>query len=179
MDERITRYDHLYKMMAEGSDPEKMRIFGHAERHMFRVIVERNSALADEWLAMLEGVEYNNYLTEEETKEIGEHMENQDGTMGYHWPCAVLLPAVESLGGTIEEKPYYNSYALWVVMNMIWSDHAKSIAEDMGYKSVSDVPADRMVKSCYRKAIEKLRDPDREDFVRDYFRHAMYDDSPM
>ena len=94
MDERITKYDHLYKMMADGNDPEKMHIFGNAEKHMFRVLVERNSALADEWLAMLEGVEYNNYLTEEEAKEIGEHIENQDGSIGFHWPCAVLFPAV-------------------------------------------------------------------------------------
>ena len=169
MDERITKYDHLYKMMAEGSDPEKMHIFGHAEKHMFRVLVERNSALADEWLAMLEGVEYNNYLTEEEAKEVSEHMENQDGTMGYHWPCAVLFPAVESLGGTIEEKPYYNKYALAATMNMIYSDHAPSIAEDMGYKSPKDVPNERMALSCYRKAVEKLKDPDRPRFVRWYF----------
>ena len=169
MDERITKYDHLYKMMAEGSDPEKMRIFGHAERHMFRVLVERNSALADEWLALLEGVEYNNYLTEEEAKEVSEHIENQDGTMGYHWPCAVLFPAVESLGGVIEEKPYYNKYALAATMNMIYSDHAPSIAEDMGYKSPKDAPNERMALSCYRKAVEKLKDPDRPRFVRWYF----------
>ena len=169
MDERITKYDHLYKMMAEGSDPEKMHIFGHAERHMFRVLVERNSALADEWLAMLEGVEYNNYLTEEEVKEIGEHMETQDGTMGYHWPCAVLFQAVESLGGVIEEKPYYNKYALAAVMNMIYSDHADSIAMDMGGKKAADIPNEKMAMSCYRKAIEKLKDPDRPRFVRWYF----------
>lgn len=155
--------------MAEGSDPEKMRIFGHAERHMFRVLVERNSALADEWLALLEGVEYNNYLTEEEGKEIGEHMENQDGTMGYHWPCAVLFPAVQSLGGIVEEKPYYNKYALAATMNMIYSDHADSIAMDMGGKKAADILNEKMAMSCYRKAIEKLKDPDRPRFVRWYF----------
>lgn len=169
MDERITKYDHLYKMMAEGSDPEKMRIFGHAERHMFRVIVERNSTLADEWLAMLEGVEYNNYLTDEESKEVSEHIENQDGTVGYHWPCAVLFPAVESLGGTLEEKPYYNKYALAATMNMIYSDHADSIAQDMGGKKAADIPNEKMALSCYRKAVEKLKDPDRARFVRWYF----------
>lgn len=169
MDDRITKYDHLYRMMAEGSDPEKMHIFGNAERHMFRVLVERNSALADEWLAMLEGVEYNNYLTEEEAKEIGAKMENQDGTMGYHWPCAVLFPAVESLGGTIEEKPFYNKYALAATMNMIYSDHADSIAIDMGGKKATDISNEKMAMSCYRKAVEKLKDADRPRFVRWYF----------
>ena len=62
----IERYDHLYKMMAEGRDPEKMHIFGHAEKHMFREIAKRDPAMADAWLAMLAPVEWHNYLTEEE-----------------------------------------------------------------------------------------------------------------
>lgn len=169
MDERITKYDHLYKMMAEGRDPEKMNIFGHAEKHIFREIVKRDPAMADAWLAMLAPVEWNNFLTEEEAKEVSEHIENQDGTMGYHWPCAVLFPAVQSLGGVVEEKLYYNKYALAATMNMIYSDHAPSIAEDMGYKSPKDVPNERMALSCYRKAVEKLKDPDRPRFVRWYF----------
>ena len=155
--------------MAEGKDPEKMHIFGHAEKHIFRELADRDPATAERWLAMLMAVEWDNYLSEEEAEEIGEHMENQDGTMGYHWPCDVLFPAVESLGGTIEEKPYYNKYALAATMNMIYSDHAPSIAEDMGYKSPKDVPNERMALSCYRKAVEKLKDQDRPRFVRWYF----------
>jgi hypothetical protein len=62
---------------------------------------------------------------------------------------------------------------------MIYSDHAKSIAEDMGYKSVAEVPNERMALSCYKKAVESLKDPDKGFKVRDYFRHRMYDDSPM
>lgn len=38
-----------------------------------------------------------------------------------------------------EGKPYYNSYALATVANMVYNDHTKSIAEDMGYKTVSEV----------------------------------------
>ena len=72
MDERITKYDHLYKMMAEGSDPEKMHIFGKAERHIFHELSEKDPTMADAWLAMLAPVEWNNYLTEEEAEEIGE-----------------------------------------------------------------------------------------------------------
>lgn len=169
MDERLTRYDHLYRLMAEGSDPEKMQIFGNAERRMFCVLSERNSSLADDWLAMLEPVEYNNYLTHEEAKEVSEHMENQDGSVGFHWSCDVLFPAVESLGGVIEEKPYYNNYALAATMNMIYSDHADSIAMDMGGKKAADISNDKMAMSCYRKALEKLKDPDRVRFVRWYF----------
>ena len=38
-------------MMAEGRDPEKMHIFGNAEKHMFREIVKRDPAMAEAWLA--------------------------------------------------------------------------------------------------------------------------------
>lgn len=169
MSERITKYDHLYKMMAEGRDPEKMMIFGKAERHIFHELSEKDPAMADAWLAMLAPVEWNNYLTEEEAEEIGEKIVNQDGSTGFHWPCAVLFPAVESLGGVIEDKPYYNKYALAAVMNMIYSDHADSIAMDMGGKKASDIPNEKMALSCYRKAVEKLKDPDRPRFVRWYF----------
>ena len=168
-EEMRCKYKHLYKMMSEGRDPEKMQIFGMAEEHIFHRLTESDPAMAEAWLAMLMPVEWNNYLTKDEAKEIGEHMENQDGTMGFHWPCDVLFSAVESLGGVIEEMPYYNKYALAATMNMIYSDHADSIAVDMGGKKASDIPNEKMAMSCYRKAVEKLKDPDRPRFVRWYF----------
>ena len=110
---------------------------------------------------------------------IGKRITNQDGTKGFRWNHEVFTNAVKSLGGVVENKPYYNSYALCVVANMVYSDHARSIAEDMGYKSVAEVPNERMALSCYRKAVEQLEDVDEGFNVRDYFRHRMYDDSPM
>lgn len=53
---------------------------------------------------------------------------------------------------------------------MIYSDHAQSIAEDMGYKSPKEVPNEKMAVSIYKKALEKLKDADRPRFVREYFR---------
>lgn len=62
---------------------------------------------------------------------------------------------------------------------MIYSDHAKSIAEDMGHKSPAEVPNDKMALSCYKKALEKLKDVDAGFHVRRYFKHKMYDDSAL
>ena len=67
------------------------------------------------------------------------------------------------------EKPYYNCYALWVTANMIYSDHANSVAEDMGYPNPEAVPNEKMALSMYRKAVEQLKDVDRPKFVREYF----------
>lgn len=168
-DELKCKYGHLYKLMAESGDPEKMKAFGKAEKHMFHELAEAHPELAEKWLAMLGVVEWNNYLTEEEAEEVAEHIENQDGTIGFHWPKNVFFPAVEALGGRVEEKPYYNRCALLAVANMIYSDHAQSIAEDMGGRKPADISNEKMALSCYKKAVERLKDSDRPSFVRWYF----------
>jgi hypothetical protein len=135
--------------------------------------------MAERWLSHLEAICWMNYLSQGEAMNIGKRIENQDGTKGFHWNHEVFTNAVKSLGGVVENKPYYNSYALCVSANMIYSDHAKSIAEDMGYKSAAEVPNEKMALSCYKKAVECLEDKDEGFKVRDYFRHRMYDNSPM
>ena len=52
---------------------------------------------------------------------------------------------------------------------MIYSDHAQSVAEDMGMSSTEAVPNEKMALSMYRKSVEKLKDHDRPKFVREYF----------
>lgn len=163
------RYDHLYKVMAESKNPENMRIFGEAEKHMFHELAEAHPEAAEAWLAMLEPVEWHNYLTKAEAAEVASKLENQDGSIGAHWDADTFKNAVERLGGKLEDKPFYNMWALWATANMEYSDHAQSIAEDMGYRNAKEADGTKMALSCYRKAVEKLKDPDREHFVRWYF----------
>lgn len=178
-EELTDRYDELYDKMKHSQDPKNMKIFGKAEKYMFHEIAGKYPDIAERWLSHLEAICWNNFLSHGEALNIGKRMDNQDGTKGFHWAYDTFTGAVKSLGGIVENKPFYNSYALWVVGNMVYSDHAKSIAEDMGYKTHAEVPNERMALSCYKKAIEYLEDKDGGFKVRDYFRHKMYDDSPM
>lgn len=141
MNEILERYKDLYEEMAKSKDPAKMVAFGDAERWAFK----------------------------REAEAIAANLLNQNGSRGAHWGYDAFKDAVESLGGKMSEKPYYNSYALWVTANMLYSDHANSVAEDMGYSSPSQVPNEKIALSMYRKAVEKLKDPDRPKFVRGYF----------
>lgn len=175
-EQMIERYDELYGVMKSSRDVEKMKIFGEAEKEMFRQMAASNPTMAEMWLGKIEAVCWDNYLTEKEARNIGRHIVNQDGTKEFHWPYDVFTKAVSQLGGITEEKPYYNSYALWVTANMIYSDHARSVAEDMGYKSPMEVPNERMALSMYKKAVEKLKDPDKGFHIRKYFKHKMHDD---
>ena len=178
-EEMIERYDELYDKMKNSKDPKNMKIFGKAEKYIFRELAGVHPDMAERWLSHIEAVCWNNFLSQEEAMNIGKRITNQDGMKGFHWNHDVFTNAVKSLGGLVENKPYYNSYALCVVANMIYSDHAKSIAEDMGYKTIAEVPNERMALSCYKKAVEYLEDVDEGFKVRDYFRHKMYNDSPM
>lgn len=178
-DQMTERYEELYVKMVNSKDPKNMKIFGEAEKWVFGEVAKAHPELAASWLSHLEAVCWDNYLSDKEAMNIGKRLTNQDGTKGFHWNHEVFTKAVESLGGKVEDKPHYNSYALCVTANMVYSDHANSIAADMGYKDVKEVPNEKMALSCYRKAVEKLKDIDGGFRARKYFKNKMYDNSPM
>ena len=178
-EEMIKRYDYLYDLMKNSQEVKNMKLFGKAEKYMFYELASAHPELAERWLSHLEGVEWKNYLSQGEAMNIGKRIINQDGTKGFHWNHDTFIGTVKTLGGVPEHKPYYNNYALCVTANMIYSDHAKSISEDMGYRTQNEVPNEKMALSCYKKAVENLTDEDNGFMVRDYFRHKMYNDSPM
>ena len=161
MKELIEKYDELYDDMATAKDPMKMMAFGEAEKWMFHSLAEKHPEIAEMWLTKLEAHKWHNYLSKSEAMEIASKLVNQDGTRGAHWDYEVFKNAVESLGGKIKDEPYYNCWALWVTMNMLYSDHFKSASEF--------VPRDMMPKYFYTQAVEKLKDIDRPKFIREYF----------
>lgn len=90
-------------------------------------------------------------------------------------PCALRRPALrvrlrrdaaqlqdreEALGVPMEQKPYYNDYALYVAMNQVASDHGKTIAFILGKDSVSEIETAELVKYAYKMAIDLLTDED-------------------
>lgn len=147
--------------MAKSGMPEKMKVFGEAEKWAFDRLHERDPKLAEMWVDKLEAMHWHNYLSKAEANEIVAKFINQDNSRGAHWGYDVFKGAVESLGGNMAEAPYYNCYALWVVVNMLYSDHYNSASEY--------VPKEDMPKYFYSMAVEKLKDKDRPRFVRDYF----------
>lgn len=167
--EMKTKFDMLYKMMAASEDSEKMKTFGETACAVFYKMCDMYPSMAKEWLDSLESMMWNNYLSQEQAATIAAKIVNQDGTHGPHWSMDTFFGVVPRLGGQIEEEPYYNRYALWLVANAHYSDFAASTAMDMGYKSVREVPEEKMALSMYRKAVESLKDVDRKHYIRDYY----------
>lgn len=161
MEELIRRYDELYADMATARDPKKMTTFGDAEKWMFHSLAEHHPEMAEKWLSKLESGKWNNYLSRGEAEDIASRLINQDGSRGAHWNYDAFKSVVESLGGRISDEPYYNCWSLWVVMNMLYSDHHRSVS--------SYIPKDKEPYFFYAMAVEKLKDIDRPKFVREYF----------
>lgn len=164
MKELIERYDELYADMATARDPKKMTTFGDAEKWMFHALAEKHPELAEKWLERLESGKWNNYLSEEEARKIVENLKERHGdvvTRRHEWNYEVFKNAVESMGGETSMAPYYNCYALWAVMNMLFSDHVETVN--------MFVQPNMRVKYYYHMAVDKLKDVDRPHFVREYF----------
>lgn len=162
MEELLKRYEELYSLMSSAKDTKKMLAFGDAERWAFRKVCEQNPRIAQCWVERLEASEWNNYLSKGEAEEIASRLVGQDGTRGAHWSFDTFRAAVEALGGQMSSPPFYNCYALWATASMLYSDHLKSASEF--------VPAGDLTRFFYTMAVEKLKDPDRPEFVREYFK---------
>lgn len=174
-EQMIDRYEELYHKMKNSKDVKNMRAFGDSTTWLFKEMTKVHPDMAEKFLSHIECIEWSNYLSQDEATNIGMRIVNQDGSKGFHWNYDVFTKAVESLGGVIEEKPYYNSYALCVTANNIYADMALSISADMGYKSPNETPNEKMAFSCYKKAVELLKDVDDVYKVRKYFKEKMYD----
>lgn len=155
------RYDELYETMAMSRDARKMKIFGEAEKWGFAQVLAMNPSIAEKWLKKIEAVDWNNYLTDEEADAIVAGLVAQDGRKGPIWSRSQVEGAVRGLGGETEYVPYYNGDALYVTMNMIASDQMDTLREY--------VPDQDMPKVVYKMAVNRLKDRDRPEFIRNYY----------
>lgn len=166
------RFAELYKDMATSRDVSKMKLFGGAFKQMFDKVAVRYPDLAAETLEYLAAVEFNNYVTAAEAQEVASRFINDDkaltGAMepskGAHWKPEELKAFMMSRSLPLDEKPYYNWWALWLTVNMIYSDYADALAELIGSKE-----NEKMAVACYKLAIKRLKDADRPAFIREYF----------
>lgn len=178
-EEMMDEYEMYSHKTVKSKDVKHMEILADTCEWMFCQLATKNPEAAESALAHLASIEWDNYLSENEAMNICKRTVNQDGMKGFHWNYETFTKAVESLGGKVEDKPYYNSYSLYVTANNIYADMAVSISIDLGYKEPKETSNEKMAMSCYRKACELLKDIDKGYDIRKYFKGKMYNDSPM
>lgn len=162
-DEMKKKFTELYQFMASSENVAFMRVFGNVHKEMMDWFIANKPEIAEEWICKLESIKWHNYLTTKEAEKIVAAMKPTAP-----WAREVWKSALDKMGIVTQEEPYYNSCALWVTMNMIYSDSAQSIADIMG-KPLADVSAEQMVKAVHALALDKLKDVDHHFNIRSYF----------
>ena len=80
-----------------------------------------------------------------------------------------IIDVMEKLGYPLEDKPYYNDYALYVAMNQVVSDHGETIASILNKDSIALVEPTELAKYAYKLALDLLKDKDLVYDIREYF----------
>ena len=160
----MKNFDELYGIMATSANVKYMRVFGDTMRCMMKDMADRHPELAQEYLDKLFAIKWKNYLTKNEALDIIGKM-NPEAT----WNMQEWLDEIEKLGFRMEDKPYYNDYALYIAMNQVISDHGETIVVIKGEKSLSDISEEELVEYAYRLAIDLLKDKDGVYDIRKYF----------
>lgn len=159
-----TAYMDLYDYMANSKNPANMKIFGKVMTKIFMWMSDYKPEMAQEMLDELEAVRWNNYLTPKEAEAVVSKMQPKAP-----WSREVWNGAMDRLGLKKEEEPCYNRCALWVAMNMVYTDHAETIARNILKKPLNEVPADQLVPGIRALALDLLCDKDGVFNIRSYF----------
>ena len=158
-----TEFHALYDMMANSQNPAFMHVFGTVTQEMFEWMIQNKPDLAMEWLEKLESIRWHQYLTQKEAEKIVDGMVPKAP-----WKRDVWRQAMAQLELPVEEEPYYNSCALWTVMNQVYTDHAQTIADSILKKPLAEIPAEQIVPGIRAMALDLLKDKDGRYSVRKY-----------
>ena len=151
------KFEELYSLIVCSENVEYMKTLGRVVKDMMHKFITNYPQQAKEYLEILESVKWKNYLTNKEAEEIVASMDPKP-----LWPSYTSWLAY--MGIPVQEEPYYNGAALFVTMNMIWSDSGSTLKHYM-----SDATEDNLKELIYALAVDKLKDKDNIFNIRKYF----------
>jgi hypothetical protein len=161
-EEMKQEFNALYNLMAGQQNVKYMRTFGNVHKEMMDWMIQNKPELAQEWIDKLESIRWHQYLTTKEAQKIIDGMDPKAP-----WPRDAWKTTMEQMGLPLAEEPHYNSCALWVEMNKIYSDFGDEIASLIG-KPLQPTDKD-IITACYRMALKNLKDKDGIYDIRKYF----------
>lgn len=164
-DEVLKKFNELLDETIERGNNKEMQLTRCMFNQAVEFLTDLDMDLSKEFVERFEGVlNYNNFLTEGESRRILLSFLNQDGSKGAHWKDPDLFfKKLQSCGKELEERPYYNKWALYVTANMYSSDHHNDIIKWVG----GDL--DKYFEACVDFSYSQLTDKDRPEWVRWYF----------
>lgn len=151
------KFDNLYSTILSSRDTKKMQILGCMTKKIMYQTIESHPQKAEEYLDILEAVNWNNYLTEKEAETLVNKMQPAP-----KWTKQVWKSLMDKIDEPLESEPFYNKCALYVTMCMIDSDSRKTIrnieSDEINY-----------FKIIHSLATDKLLDKDGVFNIRHYF----------
>lgn len=156
------RYTGLYDYMTQSRDPKNMKAFGCVMTEMMDWMIQNKPDVAEEMIDQLEAIKWKQYLTPKEAEKIVLGMDPSAP-----WKREAWKNTMESMVLPMEEAPYFNSCAIWVEMNKIYSDFGTEIAALIG-KPLQPTDKD-IITACYKMALKNLKDKDGIYDIRKYF----------
>ena len=150
--ELTQKFDMLYNLMATSNNPKYMRTFGDTMRHMMAWLIENKQDIAENYIESLCSIKWRQYLMQPKAA----------------WDLDTWLRAMEAYGLETEQEGIYNRYALWTVMNAVYSDHGEIIASLLRLQP-TDVANKDFVATIHQMALNLLLDQDGKYCVRCYF----------
>lgn len=168
----LSKFDEYYDVMAQSKEVANMHAFGKAFRRLMERTAEMHPSEAEKVIEQLEVVMVDNFVTIEEAKAIAEQFINDDTAVtgmtedsrGAKWTMSQARSVAEAQGYALSDGTRYNWPALWVAVNMIYSDFIGALAEWLPERTEEE-----MFKACHALAIKRLTDPDRPRWIRRYF----------
>jgi hypothetical protein len=168
MEQLKKKFDELYNFIISSRDTGKMKMLGWVMKAMMYDTIDAHPQHADEYLAILESVKWDNYLTEKEAETIVNAM-----SPAPKWTRQQWLKYMEQSGEGMEHYPCYNKCALYVTMCMVDSDDGETIASMMGKGGVATNDMDYFAM-VHQFALNKLKDEDGVFNIRRYFKDVLW-----
>lgn len=171
-DEIIGKFDEYYGVMSQSKNVEDMHAFGRAFRRLMERTAEMHPSEAEKVIEQLEVVVVDNFVTIDEAKKIAEGFINDDtavtgmtdSSRGAKWSMSTARSVAEAQGYALSDGSRYNWPALWLTVNMMYSDFIGALVEWL-----PDRTEEEMFKACHALAVKRLTDPDRPRWIRRYF----------
>lgn len=157
------QFSALYDMMADSGEVKHMRTFGCVMKKMMAWFAENKESLAEEFLEALASIKWRNYLTKAEATNIVGMM-----NPAAPWKYESWSTTMQEYGLDVEDEPFYNRYALWCAMSMVYSDSSETVAAIIG-KPIDEIPPETMLTAINNLALDKLTDKDGVFNIRSYF----------
>lgn len=158
------KYRKLYDYMAASNEPRYMRLFGKVMSEMMDWFIKNQPQAAEAWVEKLCAIKWEQYLSREDAMKIVSKLEPEAP-----WSYEMWTKVLSQLGLETERKSVFNSYALWVWANALYSDQAEVLAKYAFGLPIGEVPTEKLVTLIHALAVSNLTDTDGNFDIARYF----------